>query len=655
MQLVSGAAPSVGGGHFLHCVATAGDSPIAIAWLRDGKMVRHTRLTRRLVRHWPDASQHWSNVEHHWPDAGQHSPIVGQDSSDAGQQRYTPSTKSAIVITSESVASSVRPKRNADDAIDFTSEMTNSETVDSIMNQQLDILYNEKISKLLDKLHATDGLADRTSNVSIVASSQHASTRDNFHFGVLTQVGRSVRSKGNNDGGDVHFGVMVSHKEPMLSTEAPATILLGQPTNLRSLPIDLRGQPTTELVFGVMHATPGTDNVDRLAAIRGLHLSAREQHFPHGEPQQTLNGDPEDFSNYPDYNGSNEDRGHFLSYPDYDGSPLGHEQFLDYPDYDGSNYGDEHSYDESDYIREPDVFGKYSDERWDRTEARHFPDAVQYNETIRDRQLGSDDHHSPASEFLPLETLVISTAQQATEITNHNIEETEGFYINGSPNYQFRYLNNVSSQLKSNETLYEDSHQFISTGNVTLLDNNHAIPSFHLHPHQLGNKIGPSRGNHGLPNVTLFDDDHTAPLRLDDHQWPSPSTEAAENMWTSAASFALAPRLASSVTGGDDLPEYFAGLEVAEDDPLLNINRLGDRSSALQFLSVQPRHSGRYTCLAVNAAGSDRQDQFIAVNGALIARAQCMKAKELNSSSVSLNCYQCSVSSWSQIFISLKD
>ena len=53
----------------------------------------------------------------------------------------------------------------------------------------------------------------------------------------------------------------------------------------------------------------------------------------------------------------------------------------------------------------------------------------------------------------------------------------------------------------------------------------------------------------------------------------------------------------------------------SKDDPLITINRLGDRSSALKFSQLVTSHSGNYTCLARNSAGITSMSKMLYVEG----------------------------------------
>ena len=66
------------------------------------------------------------------------------------------------------------------------------------------------------------------------------------------------------------------------------------------------------------------------------------------------------------------------------------------------------------------------------------------------------------------------------------------------------------------------------------------------------------------------------------------------------------------------------GLGTEQHDPVENkiamdhsffINRLGDRSSVLQFPKISHDHSGVYTCKASNEAGSNTKRHRVAVTG----------------------------------------
>lgn len=54
-------------------------------------------------------------------------------------------------------------------------------------------------------------------------------------------------------------------------------------------------------------------------------------------------------------------------------------------------------------------------------------------------------------------------------------------------------------------------------------------------------------------------------------------------------------------------------------DPLISVTQLGDRFSVLKFSPLCPHHSGNYTCVAANLAGSTMYTD------ALIVRGNCCK------------------------------
>lgn len=50
-------------------------------------------------------------------------------------------------------------------------------------------------------------------------------------------------------------------------------------------------------------------------------------------------------------------------------------------------------------------------------------------------------------------------------------------------------------------------------------------------------------------------------------------------------------------------------------DPLMSVSQLGDRYSLLKFTPLCPRHSGNYTCVAANLAGSTMYTDALIVRG----------------------------------------
>lgn len=50
-------------------------------------------------------------------------------------------------------------------------------------------------------------------------------------------------------------------------------------------------------------------------------------------------------------------------------------------------------------------------------------------------------------------------------------------------------------------------------------------------------------------------------------------------------------------------------------DPLITINKLGDRYSQLRFSALCPHHSGNYSCVATNNHGSDSVPLIVQGNG----------------------------------------
>lgn len=77
-----------------------------------------------------------------------------------------------------------------------------------------------------------------------------------------------------------------------------------------------------------------------------------------------------------------------------------------------------------------------------------------------------------------------------------------------------------------------------------------------------------------------------------------------------------------AVVKGDlpiDIYWMFNNYKISTNDGIL-ITRSGNRISGLSIESVQSRHRGLYTCIAINAAGSARHVAELNVNGLCISR-----------------------------------
>lgn len=70
---------------------------------------------------------------------------------------------------------------------------------------------------------------------------------------------------------------------------------------------------------------------------------------------------------------------------------------------------------------------------------------------------------------------------------------------------------------------------------------------------------------------------------------------------------------------GGDLPVQVIwlhnGRPILNDDDLISIGKLGHRLFALNIDSLLGEHSGNYTCLAKNSAGTAEHTAVLVVNG----------------------------------------
>lgn len=77
------------------------------------------------------------------------------------------------------------------------------------------------------------------------------------------------------------------------------------------------------------------------------------------------------------------------------------------------------------------------------------------------------------------------------------------------------------------------------------------------------------------------------------------------------------PESGSMASSPGDRGSNAMNYEVQKDDvdPLVSVNKLGDRFSLLKFTPLCPRHSGNYTCVAANVAGSTMYTDALIVRG----------------------------------------
>lgn len=82
------------------------------------------------------------------------------------------------------------------------------------------------------------------------------------------------------------------------------------------------------------------------------------------------------------------------------------------------------------------------------------------------------------------------------------------------------------------------------------------------------------------------------------------------------------PASVQCFVSGGDLPLQVSwlhnGYPISDNDDLISMGRLGHRLFALNIDSLQGEHSGNYTCLAKNVAGTAEHTAVLIVNGLII-------------------------------------
>lgn len=588
VQLVSsGQSPSVDGSYFIHCIATAGDSPIHITWYRDGHEIQAHRVTRRLVRHWHHEQdlQHDRSVRdvphhntHRWKthplttNTEKHSYSYSKLLNDSrfrirrrksvkNREKANSNSKTTLQTITNSLFTTSVPIMGEDElSSTFRSKQMSDTSNDNGINQaSINFQQSYKNRKVL--LNSEEILLKNDLLFENITG-QFVSSRDTFHFGVLTMAGSTDRSM-TNSSDDVHFGVLVD-SHPSLPVESAYTPLL---------------DTTTENVFGVLRYTPQVKS-NRFATLSDLttnvsnsNKSAWNKSYFAGP--YWMEKEFED-SAFPD------------SVSDYN-----------YPVYEMQEKSD------NDELF-PHFYTQDSNDR--DSNGLPYRNNVNFDFTV--------NNHSDASSASRSFITILSDLNADIDLTGvKSNDQKEVIYKENSPNHSVGYINVASFSDYPSVSPFDNSHKFISTANGAFdTTSSHPMSSF-----KSSSPIADDLYN-STENIDFIEPLIRKPIYASNQNIIS---ELLEDVYSREPDHhSVPPWLHEHFQPVGDPSEYHSDmnddldhLEGLESDPLISINRLGDRSSALQFRELKAHHSGNYTCLAANEAGSDQKAQLISVRG----------------------------------------